>query len=82
MKRGLPTGFAAEWKRISARERTMFALLYYEGLTPTETARTLGCTVREVLRAVETRFARLSLTLRPATARARRASAAPRRMAA
>ena len=83
MKRNLPTAFATEWKRISARERTMFALLYYEGLTPIETARALGCTVREVLRTVEARFARLSLTIRPAATRARRApSAGPRRMAA
>ena len=82
MKRPMPNRFAAEWKRISARERVMFALLFYEGLTPVETARTLGCTVREVLRTVETRFARLSLALaRTAVPRARRSSA-PRRMAA
>lgn len=81
MKR-LPSRFAAEWKRISARERVMFALLFYERLTPVETARTLGCTVREVLRTVETRFARLGLTLaRPTVTRTRRSSP-PRRMAA
>lgn len=83
-RRGLPRRFVAEWKRISARERLMFSLLYYEGLTPTETARTLGCSVREVLRTVETRFARLSLAIgRLPAARARRPRAtSTRRMAA
>lgn len=82
MKRGLPSRFATEWKRISARDRVMLALLFYEGLTPVETARTLGCTVREVLRTVETRFARLGLTLARTTMTRARRNSSPRRMAA
>ena len=84
LKRGLPQRFVTEWKRINARERLMFSLLYYEGLTPTETARTLGCSVREVLRTVETRFARLSLALgrRPAARAPRPRATSTRRMAA
>jgi DNA-directed RNA polymerase specialized sigma24 family protein len=47
------------WSRIPSRERVMLALLYFEGLTPVETARALGCPVREVQRTVEQRMARL-----------------------
>ena len=82
LKRRPSSRFASQWKRLSARERLMFALLYYEGLTPTEAARALGCPLREVLRTVEARLDRLSLALaKDQVARLRRA-APPRRMAA
>ena len=57
----LPAG----WKRLPARERLMLSLLYYEGLTPTETAYALGCTVREVVRAVEAGLDGLRRELEP-----------------
>jgi len=84
LKRSSSSRFASEWKRLNARERLIFALLFYEGLTPTEAARALGCTLREVRRTVETRLERLRLTLAKAPVmRIRRPSnAAPRRMAA
>lgn len=84
LKRRLSSRFTSQWKRLSGRERLMFALLFYEGLTPTEAARAMGCTLREVLRTVETRLERLSLTLaKTPTTRLRRVSpGAPRRMAA
>ena len=88
LKRKSPSRFASQWKRLTSRERLIFALLYYEGLTPTEAARAMDCTLREVLRTVETRLERLSQTLSktpaPApAARTRRPNATtPRRMAA
>ena len=84
LKRRSSSRFASQWKRLSSRERLIFALLYYEGLTPTEAARALDCTLREVLRTVETRLEQLSLTLvkTPAARTRRPGAAAPRRMAA
>jgi len=55
---------AASWKRLPARERMMLTLLFYEKLTPTETARALGCSVRDVVRTVESRLDRLSRAAR------------------
>jgi DNA-directed RNA polymerase specialized sigma subunit len=46
------------------RERLMLTLLFYEKLTPTETARALGCSVRDVIRTVESRLEKLSRALR------------------
>lgn len=77
---------AASWKRLPQRERMMLTLLFYEKLTPTETARALGCSVREVVRTVESRLekwsraARLSLVAR--APRATASDAEPRRRAA
>ena len=78
---------SASWKRVPARERMMLALLFYEKLSPTETARALGCSVRDVLRTVESRLeklsraARLSLVVRTPRA-ASPAASEPRRRAA
>jgi DNA-directed RNA polymerase specialized sigma24 family protein len=47
------------WSRIPARERVVFALLYFEGLTTVEAARALGCPVRDVERTVEHRLSTL-----------------------
>ena len=55
---------SASWKRMPARERLMLTLLFYEKLTPTETARALGCSVREVVGTVEGRLQKLSRTVR------------------
>jgi DNA-directed RNA polymerase specialized sigma24 family protein len=77
----------ASWKRLPARERMMFTLLLYEKLTPTETARALGCSVRDVVRTVESRLeklshsARLALVVRNPRVRASRAAEARRRAA-
>ena len=73
---------------MPARERMMITLLFYEKLTPTETARALGCSVREVVRTVESRLeklsraARLSLVVRSPRAASSKASETPRRRAA
>ena len=77
---------SASWKRVPARERMMLTLLFYEKLTPTETARALGCSVRDVVRTVESRLeklsraARLSLVVRNPRAASR--ASEPRRRAA
>ena len=42
----------------------MLTLLFYEKLTPTETARALGCSVRDVVRTVESRLVKLSRSAR------------------
>jgi DNA-directed RNA polymerase specialized sigma24 family protein len=55
---------SASWKRVPARERMMLTLLFYEKLTPTETARALGCSVRDVVRTVESRLEKLSRAAR------------------
>ena len=86
LKRIAPLLTSASWKRLPARERLMFTLLLYEKLTPTETARAIGCSVREVVRTVASRLESLSRApriaiLRPARARKARA-AEPRRRAA
>jgi DNA-directed RNA polymerase specialized sigma24 family protein len=47
------------WSRVPARERLMLTLLYFEGLTPVEAARALGCPVHEVEQTVELRLAKL-----------------------
>jgi DNA-directed RNA polymerase specialized sigma24 family protein len=77
---------AASWKRLPARERMMLTLLFYEKLTPTETARALGCSVRDVVRTVEARLERLSraarLTLVVRNPRAISSVDEPRRRAA
>jgi DNA-directed RNA polymerase specialized sigma24 family protein len=77
---------AASWKRLPARERMMLTLLFYEKLTPTETARALGCSVRDVVRTVESRLDRLSraarLTLVVRNPRAVAREDEPRRRAA
>ncbi len=75
------------WRRIPARDRLTLALLFYEGLTPTEAARALGCPVREVIRIVEAWLGRLGRSIRPGgrVARSRprvREAAEPRRRAA
>lgn len=49
---------------MPARERMMLTLLFYEKLTPTETARALGCSVRDVVRSVESRLEKLSRSAR------------------
>jgi len=76
----------ASWKRLPARERVMLTLLFYEKLTPTETARALGCSVRDVVRTVESRLDRLSraarLTLVVRNPRAVAREDEPRRRAA
>jgi len=48
------------WKRVPLRERLMLTLVFFEGLTFTETARALGCSVREVETSIEARLAKLS----------------------
>jgi len=72
------------WKRLGARERLMLTLLFYEGLTPIEAARALGCPVREVLRTVQARLDEWGAAVQvlPMTPARRRAKAAPRRSAA
>jgi len=66
----------------------MLTLLFYEKLTPTEAARALGCSVRDVVRTVESRLekmsraARLSLVVDHPRAASSKASEAPRRRAA
>lgn len=61
----------------------MLALLYFEGLTPTEAARALGCPVREVEYTVESRLAKLlGLATAPALTRRRVTRREPRRKAA
>jgi RNA polymerase sigma factor (sigma-70 family) len=50
------------WSRVPARERLILSLLYFEGLTPVEAARALGCPLHEVEQTVERRLAKL-LTL-------------------
>lgn len=83
-----PGNLCERWKRLPARERLMLSLLFYEGLTPTETARALGCTVREVIRATEGRLESLrrSMGSEPAggrvTVAARTPAAEPKRRAA
>jgi DNA-directed RNA polymerase specialized sigma24 family protein len=67
------------WKRVSLRERLMLTLVFFEGLTFTETARALGCSVREVETSIEARLARLS---EAAVSSARHAQAEPRRKVA
>lgn len=47
------------WSRVPARERLMLTLIYFEGLTPVEAARALGCPVHEVEQTVELRLAKL-----------------------
>lgn len=66
------------WSRIPARERLMLALLYFEGLTPLEAARAIGCPLREVEQVVELRLSKLSALTRrrPKTAREPRRKAA------
>ena len=76
---------SASWRRMPQRERLMLTLRYYEKLTPTETARALGCSVRDVVRTVESRLDKLSRALRLAlVVRNPRAvrTAEPRRRAA
>jgi DNA-directed RNA polymerase specialized sigma24 family protein len=76
------------WSRLSARERLVLTLLFYEGLTATEAARTLGCTVREIERLVEARLSRFQSSMVPAAVaparrrRARPSASLPRRWAA
>jgi RNA polymerase sigma factor (sigma-70 family) len=65
------------WSRVPARERQIFALLYFEGLTTVEAARALGCPVREVEKTVEQRLSKLL-----ALTRIRRPAREPRRKAA
>jgi len=65
----------------------MLTLLFYEKLTPTETARALDCSVREVVRTVESRLQKLSRTVRLALVARNRGAvvardAEPRRRAA
>ena len=62
---------------IERRERQIFALLYFEGLTTVEAARALGCPVREVEKTVEQRLSKLL-----AVTRIRRPAREPRRKAA
>ena len=79
---------ASAWSRLTARERLVLALLFYEGLSPTEAARAVGCTVREIERLVEARLGRLQDFLRPVAVapakrrRARTSADTPRRWAA
>jgi DNA-directed RNA polymerase specialized sigma24 family protein len=70
---------AACWKRVPLRERLMLTLVFFEGLTFTETARALGCSVREVESTIESRLERLSEALLSA---ARRPDREPRRQVA
>ena len=70
---------AISWKRIPPRERLMLTLLFFEGLTFVETARALGCSVREVEQTVEIHLAKLSGAL---VAAGRRADRESRRRAA
>ncbi len=70
----------AAWKRIPARERLILTLLYFEGLTPVEAARALGCALRDVERAVELRMA--ELVSAPRSSRRRAPRDEPRRKAA
>jgi len=51
------------WKRVPLRERLMLTLVFFEGLTFTETARALGCSVREVETSIEVRLSKLSAAL-------------------
>lgn len=60
---------AAAWTGLPPRDRLMLTLLYFEGLTAVETARALGCSVREVERTVELRLTRLSRMLARTTSR-------------
>jgi len=58
----------------------MLALLFYEGLTPTEAAVAMGCSTREIRRVIESRLMRvrtLVRRLRPAPGRSRRSAAGP-----
>jgi len=79
---GVRERLAAEWTRIPSRERLMLALLYFEGLTPTEAARALGCPVREVERTVESRLSKLLGVVVAPTLRSGVARRSPRRKAA
>ena len=72
----------AAWDRIPARERLMLTLLYFEGLTPIEAARALGCPVREVERTVEHRLAKLLPLAAERAPRRRAPPSEPRRRAA
>jgi RNA polymerase sigma factor (sigma-70 family) len=54
---------SAMWSKLPGRDRLIFTLLYFEGLTVVEAARAVGCSVREVERTVETRLAKLSRIL-------------------
>jgi len=74
------TRLAAAWKRIPARERLILTLLYFEGLSPVEAARALGCAVRDVERTVELRMAKLVGA--PGLSGRRAAREEPRRKAA
>ena len=47
------------WSRVPARERLILSLLYFEGLTPVEAARALGCPLLEVEQTVERRLGKL-----------------------
>jgi DNA-directed RNA polymerase specialized sigma24 family protein len=67
------------WKRVPLRERLMLTLVFFEGLTFTETARALGCSVREVETSIEARLARLSDAV---VSSARQAQPEPRRKVA
>jgi DNA-directed RNA polymerase specialized sigma24 family protein len=67
------------WSRVPARERLMLTLLYFEGLTPVEAARALGCPVHEVEKTVELRLAKLLKLTRGSR---RPAGKEPRRKAA
>lgn len=69
-----------QWKRVPARERLMLSLLFYEGLTPTETARAMGCTVREVVRATESRLERMRRSMGSASTGGRAAAASRARV--
>jgi DNA-directed RNA polymerase specialized sigma24 family protein len=67
------------WKRVPLHERLMLTLVFFEGLTFTETARALGCSVREVETSIEARLAKLSAAL---VTSARDAAVEPRRKVA
>ena len=67
------------WKRVPLRERLMLTLVFFEGLTFTETARALGCSVREVETSIEVRLSKLSAAL---VSSARDAVVEPRRKVA
>jgi len=67
------------WKRVPLRERLMLTLVFFEGLTFIETARALGCSVREVETSIEARLSKLSAAL---VSSARDAAVEPRRKVA
>lgn len=57
------------WAALAPRERQMFALLFYQGLTPTEAAVAMGCSPREVKRVVEQRLEKLRRLTHPSKTR-------------